>query len=435
MQKIRIVVILAFIILSSAWVGFVMGRKNSETPATAFNPKQSITGTTPPKNRQVDFSMFWDVWDRLASGYIDKQKLDPQKMVYGAIAGMVSSLEDPYTVFLPPKENKDAKDELGGQFEGIGAQLGVKDKRIVVIAPLKGTPAEKAGIRAGDWILKVDGKETADWTLPQTVSKIRGPKGSQVVLTILHEKEQKPVEISVRREAIHVSSVEWDKVNVRCTNAPKALEPSGSPKSACEVVKESCKDCQTIAHLRLSRFGDKTTEEWQKAITEIEAAFAQKELRGIVFDLRNNPGGYLQGSVFIASEFLSDGTIVTQHNADGSKQTYEVNRKGAAIDTPLVVLVNKGSASASEIVAGALKVRNRAKLIGQTTFGKGSVQDTQDLPGGAGLHITVAKWLLPDGTWINGAGVDPDYKIERDENNPEIDVQLEKAAEVLLSIK
>ena len=372
----------------------------------------------------LDFSLFFDVWERLHRNYIDKNELDAQKMFYGAISGMVASLQDPYTVFLPPQQNKEAKDDLKGKLEGIGVQLGIKDKKIVVIAPLKGTPAEKSGIKEGDWILKVDGKETMNWTLPEAVSKIRGPKGTTVTLTLLHKDATASSEIKVIRDEIKVASVEWEVKSAKCKNQ----------SANCEIIKEGCTDCKQIIYLKLSRFGDDTTNEWNKAVDEINAAMKQFNngtMKGLIFDIRNNHGGYLSGSVFIASEFLKDGTVVIQESASG-KQTYAVNRKGKLTDVPMVVLVNKGSASASEIVAGALKERNRAKLVGETTFGKGSIQEAQDLAQGAGIHITTAKWLLPSGKWINGSGVEPDVKIENSQEKPDEDLQLEKAIETLV---
>lgn len=371
-----------------------------------------VIGNIPVKPNAVDFSLFWDVWDRVNRYYIDKKAIDYQKMVYGAISGMVSSLGDPYTVFLPPDQNKEAKDDLSGKFEGIGAQLGVKDKKIVVIAPLKGTPAEKAGLKPSDWVVKVDDKESTGWTLPEAVAKIRGPKGSSVKLTIVHKEDSKTVEISVVRDTIKVVSVEWEEKN----------------------IKKECNDCDKVIYLKLSRFGDQTTDEWNKAVGEINSKLqtANSKIKGLVFDLRNNPGGYLSGSVFIASEFLKDGNVVIQESVAGGKQTYNVERKGKLTDIPMVVLINKGSASASEIVAGALGVRGRAKLVGETTFGKGSIQEAQELASGAGIHITTAKWLLPNGKWINGSGIDPDVKAENDTAAPDEDLQLEKAIETLV---
>lgn len=382
----------------------------------------SFTGNASNKPATVDFSLFWEVWDRLNRYYIDKTAIDAQKMVNGAISGMVSSLGDPYTVFLPPNQNKEAKEDLGGKFEGIGAQLGIKDKKIVIVAPLKDTPAQKAGLKPGDWILKVDNKDTINWSLPETVAKIRGPKGSNVLLTVLHKDASKSADISVVRDTINVESVEWE--------VKKFKKENGKLK----ITKGECNDCEQIVYLKLSRFGDQTTDEWNRAIDEINFKFKILDFKykGLVLDLRNNPGGYLSGSVFIASEFLKDGTVVIQESIASGKQTYTVDRKGRLTDVPIVILVNKGSASASEIVAGALQVRNRGKVVGETSFGKGSVQEAQELPGGAGIHITTAKWLLPNGKWINGSGVEPDVKAENDDNKPDEDIQLETAIETLV---
>jgi carboxyl-terminal processing protease len=278
----------------------------------------------------------------------------------------------------------------------------------------------------GDWIVKVDGKDTANWTLPEAVSKIRGPKGSKVVLTIVKKEASSSAEVTVIRDSIKVASVEWEMLNVDCSHL----------LSECRIIKEECPECYKLVYLKLIRFGDQTPEEWNKAVDEIILKTKEEEkknkMKGLVFDLRNNPGGYLSGSVFIASEFLKDGVVVTQENASGIKQTYSVNRKGKFTEMPLVVLINKGTASSSEIVAGALQVRRGIKTVGETSFGKGSIQEAQDLEKGAGLHITTAKWLLPNGKWINGSGIEPDLKVENDPNKPDEDLQLIKGIEVLV---
>lgn len=415
LKTIRNILLGLAVLFISFGLGYRTGSLGIGTGSTGNLP---IVGKTLSRPSNVDLTLFWDVWDRLNRYFLDKKALDGQKMVYGAISGLVSSLGDPYTVFLPPDQNKEAKDELGGKFEGIGAQLGIKDKKIVVVAPLKGTPADTAGLKPGDWIVKVDDKDTSDWTLPLAVSKIRGPKGSSVVLNILHKDASKSVDIKVNRDTIKVASVEWSIKKIKMENGKWKIDET------------ECKDCEQIAYLKLSRFGDQTTDEWNKAINEIIPKLTS--YRGLIFDLRNNPGGYLSGSVFIASEFLKDGTVVIQESVGGGKQTYTVDRKGKLTETPLVILINKGSASASEIVAGALQVRNRAKLVGETTFGKGSIQEAQELSGGAGIHITTAKWLLPNNKWINGNGVDPDVKVVGDDSKPDEDIQLEKAIEILL---
>lgn len=425
LKLLRNSIIAAIFLVIAFGTGYRVGNASGKNDAPGIPASSAVTGKTVEDAPTVDFSLFWDVWDRVGESYVDKASLDPKRMVYGAISGMVAALDDPYTVFLPPDQNKESKEDLSGKFEGIGAQLGIKEKKIVVIAPLKDSPAQKAGIRPGDWIVKVDDKETMNWTLPQTVSKIRGPKGTEVRLTILHEEASKSTELSVRRDTINVASVEWEKKVVRCV---------GSDEKKCEEIKEPCPDCQQVVYLKLGRFGDQTNEEWDKAVDEITRLIAQsgKQVKGLVLDLRNNPGGYLSGSVYIASEFLSDGTIVTQKYTDGHEQVFTVNRKGRLLTIPMIVLVNKGSASASEIVAGALKDRGRSALIGETTFGKGSIQEVQELRDGAGVHITVAKWLLPSGTWINGKGLTPETIVENDDANPEKDTQLEQAIQEIL---
>lgn len=401
--------------------GYELGLRRTELRISP--DKQVVIGQESPPQLTVDFSLFWDVWQRLFRYYIDAANLNKSKMVEGAITGMVNSLGDPYTVFLPPKENTEFKQDLGGAFEGIGAQLGMKDGHIVVVAPLKGNPAEKAGIKAGDFIVKVNGEETIGWTLPQAVSKIRGPRGTTVTLNILHEGSTKPVDVTIVRDTITVPSVDWWVRSVR-----EIPEVSGVKDIKVLQAKPG-----RVAYLRLSRFGDHSNDEWNKAVGEIlTAQKANGTLKGLIFDLRNNPGGYLQGAVFIASEFVKSGTVVSQVNSDGTRENYQVDRQGKLLDIPVVVLVNRGSASAAEIVAGALRDYKRATIVGETSFGKGSVQTPQDLPGGAGLHITTGKWLLPKGDWINKKGIIPDVMVPMETADATSDAQLAKAVELLL---
>ncbi|MEK7110001.1 MAG: S41 family peptidase [Patescibacteria group bacterium] len=352
----------------------------------------------------INFDLFWETWNKLQKRYVDQKKVDPKKMYLGAIKGMVASIEDPYTFFLTPDENKQTKDDLGGKFEGIGAQLGLKDNRIIIIAPLKKSPAENAGVKPGDYINKVDGAATIKWTLSQAVSKIRGPKNTKVKLTL--ERNGKEIEVTIVRQQIIVSSVEL------------SFE-------------------KNIAILKVNQFGDNTNDEWNKVVREIEGKWSNKQVTGLVLDLRDNPGGYLDGSVYLASEFLPLGKLVVKQEATlyGDKE-YRVSRIGVLREIPLVVLINKGSASASEILAGALRDHNRAQLVGEKSFGKGSVQEALDLKEGAGLHVTVAKWILPNGDWINSKGIEPKIKVinEIKEGNTitkEVDKQLDKAIELL----
>lgn len=359
-----------------------------------------------PAKRGVDLALFWDVWHRLEEHFYDRAALDKQRMVYGAIKGLAQSLGDPYTVFLEPSENKQAKEDLNGSFGGVGIQLGYKDKRLAVIAPLKNTPAEKAGVKAGDLILRIiDQKkevdqETTGISLPEAVNLIRGPIGQPVTLTLLSEGETEPREVEIIRGTIIIPSAEVEFLDTA-------------------VGK--------VAHLKLMRFGERTEIEWQKAVSEIRGQ--SLELRGIILDVRNNPGGFLDSAVDIAAEFLSQGLVVRQEGK--TSRDYNVNRQGKLLHLPVVVLVNGGSASASEILAGALRDRGRAKIVGEPTFGKGTVQEAQDLIGGAGLHITTARWLLPSGKWIGQEGIDPDFVVKLDEAR-EGDEQLEKAIEVLI---
>lgn len=406
MKQLRNIIVILSLLVISFGGGYNLGKNSGYAGGTLSFP--SFSNTRPPASQNLDFSLFWDVLRRLETYFIDKKAIGGQKILYGAISGMVQSLGDPYTVFLPPDQNKDTKDSLGGHFEGIGAQLGVKDKKIIIVAPLKGTPADLAGLKAGDWIIKVDGKDTLNWTLPQTVAAIRGPKDSKVTISVIHKDADKPVDVRVTRETINVPSVEW------------SMKSSGNFK---------------VVYLKLSQFGDQTNDEWNKAVGEIltqVAADKSGQIKGMVLDLRNNPGGYLSGAVNIASEFLPDGVVVMQESSNGKRDVSNVTGSGRLTTIPMVALINKGSASASEIVAGALSDRKRAKLVGETSFGKGSIQDVQELPGGAGLHITVAKWLLPSGKWINGTGITPDISAVNDDNKPDQDLQLDRAIEQLV---
>lgn len=413
-SKIRSVVLIITLVIFSAGVGYQLGQR--KTTITLSPDKRVILNQTPPPSVNVDFSIFWDVWGRLGRSYIDRATMDPQKMVWGAVSGMVNALGDPYTSYLPPKENKDFKDELGGSFEGIGAELGLKDSHIIVIAPLKGNPAQKAGIRAGDYILKVDGEDTSNWTVAQAVDKIRGPGGTTVKLSILHDTDTNPVDISIVRSTIVVPSVDsWIK------DAKDIKEISGLPNPPSGVGH--------IAYIHLSRFGDTSNSDWDRAVSDILAGGA---VHGLIFDLRNNPGGYLDGAVYIASEFVKSGTIVSQVNSDGTKQDYPVVRRGRFFDIPVVVLINRGSASAAEITAGALRDYKRATIVGETSFGKGTVQTPEDLSDGSSVHITTGRWLLPNGDSIAKKGITPDIAVAWDGLDATRDAQLAKAVELLL---
>lgn len=364
---------------------------------------------------QFDLSLMWKVKDKLSVDFLEKESLDNNKMKYGAIQGMVASLGDPYTVFLPPEDNKSANEDLAGEFGGVGISLGYsKDGVLSVMSPLTGTPADKAGIKAGDLILKIVDKknnidrDTANISLSEAVSLIRGDIGTEVTLTMYRESNSKRFDVVLKRDNIEVPGVELEWIE---TNTKK------------------------IAWIKMSKFSEDLFTKWEEIVSQINTQ--KKNLGnnygGVILDLRNNPGGYLQASVVVASDFIKEGVIVKQQSSNGKTEVYTVEKgKGNLLNDKLVVLINGGSASASEILAGALKDYNRAKLVGIKTFGKGTVQQPEDFSDGSGLHLTIAKWLLPSGKNIHKEGIVPDFEIKEATDSAEKDLQLEKAKEIIL---
>ena len=360
----------------------------------------------------LDLSLMWKVKDNLSKAFLEKDKMDDKKMVYGAIQGMVASLDDPYTMYLPPSDNKSSNDDLAGQFGGVGIQLGYKDKNLAVMAPLAKTPAANAGVQAGDLILKIVDKEnnvdkdTYGISLDEAVKLIRGKIGTDVTLKFFREGKPEPFELTLKRDNIVVPSMElvW-------------VEKSG----------------KKVAVVRLYKFTDTLYKDWPKMVDDINVEKAKiSNYGGIILDLRNNPGGFLEASVMVGSDFIKEGVIVKQQSSDGKTVTYEVDKsRGKLLDDKLVVLVNGGSASASEILSGAIKDYKRAQLVGEKTFGKGTVQEPQQFADGSGLHVTIAKWLLPNGSNIHKVGIEPDIEVKFDSNS-KVDDQQNKAVEVLL---
>ena len=398
-------VIFSLIVLSATFsAGYLVGFRGYQGSLTQF-PKVTINRELPQDKKDLDFSLFWRVWDTVNSSYFDKEKIIPAQMVYGAIEGMVQALGDPYTVFLSPDKNKVVQEDLLGSFDGIGIQIGFKGSQLAVIAPLPESPAEKAGIEAGDFIVGIKDPEkgiergTIGISITDAVSAIRGPAGSVVTLTLLRDGVEEPIVVDVTRESIDVPSVSLAFVG----------------------------DKESIAHVRLLKFGGETEGEWEIAVTQI---LTKPDVKGIVLDLRNSPGGYLQGAVDIASEFMKNGHVVVIEERGDEKSEYVVEKLGRFLNTPLVILVNGGSASASEILAGALRDDKKIQLVGETTFGKGTIQEPQQVDGGAGLHITIARWLTPSGVWVDGKGLTPDFELENNADTPE-DEQLQKALELL----
>ncbi len=375
--------------------GFFLGKGQARVV-----PIEGVVNLEAGKPTAVDFSLFWDSWLQIQEKYAKSSSLNPQDLVYGAIRGMVASLQDPYTVFMDPKEAKMFLDDVTGSFEGVGMEIGLKKGVLTVIAPLEGTPAQKAGIRAGDMILKIGDKNTDGLSTEEAVSFIRGPQGSTVKLYVMRSIWEQPKDIEITRAVIEVPSLKWE-------------------------MKEG-----DIAYIRIFQFSEKAGRDFQNAATEIEKSSAKK----IVVDLRNNPGGYLEIAQYIGGWFLERGQVVVTEDfaAEGKKQEYLSQGPSRLLSYPVVVLMNEGSASASEILAGALRDNRGAQLVGIKSFGKGSVQELQNMRDGSSLKITVANWLTPKGTLINGQGLEPDVKVELGEQDleQEKDAQLDKAIEI-----
>ena len=351
-----------------------------------------------PEN--VNFSLFWEAWNLLNEKYVDTSKLDQQKMIYGAISGMVKAVGDPFSSFMDPEESQQFSQDLEGTFEGIGVEIGMKNDILTVISPLEGSPASNAELRAGDKILKIGDKLTSDMGIDEAVSMIRGPRGTDISLTVLHEKNDNPVEVKIVREQINVKSVKLEFKN------------------------------NDIALVKISKFGDDTTS----LMNQVASQIVSQKARGIILDMRNNPGGYLESAIDISSKFIPRGKIVvSEEERNGEKKDYSARGGDILGNLPVVVLVNSGSASASEITAGALRDNLEAPLIGKKTFGKGSVQELEKLSGGSSLRVTIARWLTPNGDYIMEKGIEPtiDIDLTDEDYNNDRDPQLDKAMEII----
>ncbi|MBI2856336.1 MAG: S41 family peptidase, partial [Chloroflexi bacterium] len=351
-----------------------------------------LTGALPsPKQNTIV-----EVWNSLAQQFVEKDAIDldalrqgaidammkvaeesdegpdPDRLREAAIVGMLKVLDDPYTTYLKPSEYDIFIEDIQGKFEGIGASVGFQDGRITILTPLPGTPAEQEGIRAGDVILEVDGRSTEGWTVLEAVIKIRGPKGTPVNLLVQHVDDVTPTTIKIVRGVIQIESLHWEML------------PNG------------------LVHIQVREFADNTDEALTKALEEIQ----ELEVQGIVLDLRDNSGGLLSTTVNIASQFLKEGLVFYLLDSDGKRTDYRVKSGGLALDIPMAALVNQFSASASEVLAGALQDHDRAILIGTTTFGKGSANVPQPLSDGAGLYVTIGRWYSPSGRLIEGKGLE-----------------------------
>lgn len=359
------------------------------------------------RSEAVDFDQYWEIWDKLKKNHID-QDISDVDLFYASLEGLVAGLDDPYSVYFPPEKAEAFAQDLSGEFEGIGAEIGLRENQLTVIAPLPGSPAETSGLRAGDKIVQIDGEDSSGLSLEEAVSRIRGEKGTTVILTVTQNGYDTLEDISIIRDTINVPTVTWE------------TEQDG------------------IIYLRVSYFNETTWHEFDKAVKEIMLENPQ----GIILDLRSNPGGYLDTSVKVAAEWVETGIIVSQKDNHGDEDVHTArNGKHRFVDIQTVVLIDEGTASGSEIVAGALQDYGLATVIGQTTFGKGSVQDFELLRDGSALKLTVAQWFTPKGRQINEIGISPDEIIDEmfvqidgttgDNSDDYTDVGLERALEIL----
>lgn len=386
-------------ILASFGAGFYFGQLQVPPP-----PIEGVANQELGQPEEVDFSLFWDAWRILEEKFVDPEKINYQEMIYGAISGMVKSLKDPYTVFMPPVETKIFKEDVSGEFQGVGMVIESRKGELTVIAPLEGTPAQRAGLRAGDVIVQVDNTYTRDITADEAVKLIRGPQGTTVTLTIFREGWLQSKEFAIVRAVIEIPSLEWE-------------------------IKD-----EDIAYIKLYHFSQTGRSAFNQAAIEILNSPSKK----IILDLRNNPGGYLEVAQDIAGWFLEKGQVVTIEDFGGKQENKEYLAKGSAklLTYPLVILINQGSASGSEILAGALRDNRGITLIGEQSFGKGSVQTLEELKQGS-VKITVAKWLTPQGELIEGEGLTPDIEVEMTEEdyNEDRDPQLNKAIEIIKEMR
>ena len=389
------ILVLAIVFGSGAIFGYSQ-RPEVERITSVFNKERD----KPP---EIDFEPFWRAWRIVEEKYAGTDDINRQKMVWGAIQGALASLGDPYTTFFPPEEKKLFESEIKGSFGGVGMEIGLRKGILTVISPIKGTPAFKAGIKPGDKILKIDEKETLGISTDEAVRLIRGEPGTSVGLLILSEASDAPREVSITREIIQIPVIDTE-------------------------VRDN------VFIIQLYNFSERTPQEFQSAMKKFSTSGADR----IILDLRNNPGGFLEVAVDVSSWFLESGQIVAREKfKNGDETLYRSRGYKTKNNLPLVVLVNSGSASASEIVAGALRDHKAATMVGQKTFGKGSVQELIDLTGDTSLKITIARWLTPNGDSISESGLIPEVEIKNteDDESKGIDRELEKAIETVKNIR
>ncbi|PKN94433.1 MAG: hypothetical protein CVU44_04940 [Chloroflexi bacterium HGW-Chloroflexi-6] len=379
----------------------LLGNPVGSQPVLPLAPLTTPEGAdqSTPAELQTLFKPFWEAWDLVHTQYVD-QPVDDLALMQGAIRGMLAALGDQHTSYMDPQEFEDANAGLEGTYEGIGAYVDTSGEYLTVISPIKDSPAEAAGLHPGDQVIAIDGEDMTGITPELARRRVLGPAGTVVKLTVAREGEEEPLIFEITRAKIVVASVEH------------------------EILENG------IGYVKINTFGDTTSSELRNALKEIMAS----KPRGLILDMRNNGGGYLQTAVEVVSQFIPEGVVLIERYGDGTRDTYEANKGGLAIDVPLVVLVNEGTASASEIVAGAIQDYGRGKLVGKTTFGKGSVQIWSPLSDNQGaVRVTIAKWLTPKERTIHEVGLAPDVEVELTEEDflAQLDPQLDKAIEVL----
>jgi len=396
-------ILLLFILVLCFLFGYETGKQQeSKNVSYSNNTNSNSTDNSDLFFADHDDDLFWDIWNALDEDYYNHNVLDTEKMNYGAIKGMVAALEDPYTLFMDPEETESFQNNLNGELEGIGAELTMEDGILTVITPLKNSPAEREGIKAGDIVYMIDDEFATDMTFFEAILKIRGETGTKVKLTILREGAEEPIEIEIVREKVELNSIEY------------------------EYFEDS-----DIAYVDVLQFSDNTTNEFSNAVSEI----LLKDVEGLILDLRYNGGGYLAISVDMISEFLPEeyeAVTIRRKNEEENEIIYTLGNPRLP-DVPVVVLVNEGTASASEIVAGAIQDHKRGIVIGTQTYGKGSVQEVKNFEDGSSLRLTVAKWFTPNDVNIDEVGITPNIEIEftPEDIEAERDVQLEEAINYL----
>lgn len=377
-----VLLVLSSLLMCSFVMGIaVTGLALRPSTTSALARVLPVTDGSQPAGTEDRFKVFWEAWRLAKDNYVDEKAADDQKMTYGAIQGMLDSFGDQgHTRFLSPQEAERQTQWMQSSFTGIGAEVTRRDNRPVIVTPIEGTPAEKAGIKPGDVVMKVDGVDTVDLSLDETITKIRGPEGSSVTLTIYRPSTNETLDKTITRAKIQEKIVTW------------AMVPG-----------------TTVAHVRLNKFSQGATKELQTALDAAKKAGAT----ALIFDLRSNPGGLLNEAISVTSQFLPSGTVLLKQRERGGKTIeYQAQRGGVALDIPMAVLINQGSASSAEIAAGAFQFHNRAKLVGETTFGTGTILSTFKLSDGSELVLGTAEWLTPGDRMIRRQGIDPDVKQE-----------------------